>query len=84
VMDGHETTRRLRAMESEQGWKRTPVLAMTANAMQQDQDACVDSGMDDFIPKPFKREVLEAVLLRWLDPERAAAGVREPAPERAS
>jgi two-component system sensor histidine kinase/response regulator len=84
VMDGHETTRRLRAMESEQGWPRTPVMAMTANAMQQDQDACVESGMDDFIPKPFKREVLEAVLLRWLDPERAAAGVREPAPERAS
>jgi signal transduction histidine kinase/CheY-like chemotaxis protein len=82
VMDGYETTRRLRGMERANGWTRTPVMAMTANAMVQDQEDCLESGMDDFIPKPFKRELLEDVLLRWLAPERTLG--RSPTPDRAS
>ena len=48
-MDGLEATRRLRALEAERGWPRTPVLALTANTMAEDRDACLAAGMDDFI-----------------------------------
>ncbi len=66
VMDGYETTRRLRALERERGRPRVPVMALTANAMPQDREACEAAGMDDFIPKPFRVDVLQEVLGRWL------------------
>ncbi|MCX8018727.1 MAG: response regulator, partial [Rhodocyclaceae bacterium] len=50
-MDGWETTRRLRA----QGW-RGPVVALTANATEEDRRACLAAGMDDFLPKPLERD----------------------------
>ncbi|MFZ1493685.1 MAG: response regulator [Candidatus Competibacter denitrificans] len=65
VMDGLEATRQIRknpALES------IPIVAMTANAMQQDQDACLEAGMDDFIAKPIDPEQLIQVLRRWLPP----------------
>ena len=43
-----------------------PVIAMTANAMAGDRQRCLDSGMDDYISKPFKPEVLRQLLVRWL------------------
>jgi len=61
VMNGFEATTALRA----QGY-RMPVVAMTANAMQGDREACIAVGMDDYIAKPFSRDALEAVLARWL------------------
>ncbi|MEW6020233.1 MAG: response regulator, partial [Pseudomonadota bacterium] len=54
VMDGLEATRRIRAMGGDLG--ATPIVAMTANAMQSDQDACYAAGMDDFVSKPIKPE----------------------------
>ncbi len=62
VMDGLEATRRFRA--SEVG-TRTPIIAMTANAMQSDRDACIAVGMDDFISKPIKPEELQTLLVRY-------------------
>jgi CheY-like chemotaxis protein len=61
VMNGFEATTALRAL----GLK-IPVVAMTANAMQGDREACIAVGMDDYIAKPFSRDALEAVLARWL------------------
>ena len=56
VMDGLEATRRIRAFELAHARARTPIVAMTANAMPADRQACLDAGMDHFIAKPFKAE----------------------------
>jgi CheY-like chemotaxis protein len=61
-VDGIEATRRIRAAESERAARRTPIIALTANAFDEDRDACVAAGMDGFLPKPLDRERLEAAL----------------------
>ena len=61
-LDGFETTRALRAWEREEGRPRTHIIAMTANALSDDRRRCLDSGMNDFLAKPFKMGVLEALL----------------------
>jgi CheY-like chemotaxis protein len=61
-VDGIEATRRIRAAEDERAARRTPVIALTANAFDEDRDACVAAGMDGFLPKPLDRERLEGVL----------------------
>jgi PAS domain S-box-containing protein len=64
VMDGLEATRRLRQVERERGLPRMPVLAMTANAMLEDREACLAAGMDDFLTKPIRPEEFFASLGR--------------------
>jgi signal transduction histidine kinase/CheY-like chemotaxis protein len=61
-MDGLEATRRIRAIEAEQGSTRTPIIALTANASSEDRDACLAAGMDGFLIKPLDRERLGAAL----------------------
>jgi len=61
-LDGHEATRRIRAIEAEGGAPRTPIIALTANAFDEDRDACIAAGMDGFLAKPLDRERLEALL----------------------
>jgi two-component system, sensor histidine kinase len=63
-MDGYETTRRMRAVLH----RYIPVVAITANAMVDDKQRCLDAGMDDFLPKPFTKSALSAVLCKWLVP----------------
>jgi CheY-like chemotaxis protein len=65
-MDGFEATRRLRAQERERALARTPVIALTANAMSEERDLCLASGMDDFIAKPLTRQGLRDVVARWI------------------
>jgi len=60
-MDGLDATRHIRSQEIEQGItreNRIPIVAMTANAMQGDRERCIDSGMDGYVSKPVKPEVL--------------------------
>ncbi len=45
----------------------TPVLAVTANAFAENKNQCFDAGMDDFLTKPVKAEILYATLLKWLE-----------------
>jgi CheY-like chemotaxis protein len=65
-MDGLEATRRLRRREGERGLAHCPIIAMTANAMQDDRDQCIASGMDDFIAKPFRADELIATVAHYL------------------
>jgi PAS domain S-box-containing protein len=63
-MDGFEASRRIR--DRERGSRRIPIVAMTANAMVGDRERCLESGMDDYIPKPVRMEDLRRALGRWL------------------
>jgi two-component system, sensor histidine kinase and response regulator len=65
VMDGYEATRRLRKLELGTG-KHIPIVAMTANASEEDRRNCLVAGMDDFIAKPFKSAELHLKIERWV------------------
>ncbi|MBF0213576.1 MAG: response regulator [Magnetococcales bacterium] len=65
-MDGYAACREFRKRERVSGGRRTPVIALTANAMQGDRERCLDAGMDDYLSKPFKRGALVGMLSRWL------------------
>ncbi len=71
VLDGLQATRRFRAME--QG-PRTPVIAMTAKAMQEDRDQCLAAGMDDYLSKPIDIAQFQRVVQRYL-PQGASVPV---------
>ncbi|MEI2781629.1 MAG: PAS domain S-box protein [Candidatus Competibacter sp.] len=66
VLDGLDATRAIRRLA---GRERTPIIAMTANAFDEDRRACLAAGMDDHVGKPVDPEMLFATLLKWL-PER--------------
>lgn len=63
LMDGFEATRRIRAAEAANGRDPIPIVALTANALQGDRERCLQSGMTDFISKPFTMKKLHDVLL---------------------
>ena len=61
-LDGIEATRRIRACEAGRGERRIPILALTANTLTEDRDACFEAGMDGFLVKPLDRERLAEAL----------------------
>jgi PAS domain S-box-containing protein len=66
VMGGLEATREIRALEARLGRKPVPIIAMTANAMRGDRDACLAAGMDDYLAKPIKAAEVYATVARHL------------------
>jgi signal transduction histidine kinase/CheY-like chemotaxis protein len=66
-LDGLETTRRYRARGG-----RAPVVALTANAFEEDRRACLEAGMNDFLSKPLDPAALRATVARWTRPEAQA------------
>ncbi|HTF89790.1 MAG TPA: response regulator [Planctomycetota bacterium] len=71
VMDGFEATTRIRASAGSTP-RDVPILALTANALDGDREACMRAGMDDFVAKPFRAAELVAVMDRWIESRSAA------------
>ena len=65
-MDGFEATGAIRSLEECSDVGRVPIIAMTAAAMDGDRERCMRAGMDDFVTKPVRLEVVSAVLDRWV------------------
>jgi two-component system sensor histidine kinase/response regulator len=78
LMDGIEATARIRARE-QQGQAKTVIIAMTANAMQGDQERCLASGMDDYLSKPFKTDHFVALLKKYALLQKSLAVLPHPA-----
>ncbi len=78
IMDGLAATRRIREIERAHAMPRIPIVAMTANAYAEDRTRCIESGMDDYLSKPYTENQLRAALKNWLTPpgESAKAEVR--------
>jgi CheY-like chemotaxis protein len=68
VLDGYSATKEIRRMETELG-KRTPVVALTAYAMQEERENCISAGMDDFLSKPIAPAALRQMLERYAQTE---------------
>ncbi len=74
-MDGLAATTVIRASEESQHLPRLPIVAMTANAMHEDREACLQAGMDDYVSKPVKLIALQSTLERWLHAPVQATGL---------
>ncbi len=64
VMDGYSAVRIQRARDAKAGIPRLPIIALTANALEDDRQKCIDAGMDDFVSKPFRKDDLVEALRR--------------------
>ena len=63
-MDGFEATAAIRAMEAESS-RHTPIIAVTASAIEGDRERCLRAGMDDYLAKPVSRHAIQLMLTRW-------------------
>src|SRR5206468_12799765 len=72
-MDGRELTRQIRVAESQRGsaGARTPIVAVTANAMKGEDERCLAAGMDAYLAKPVNMDQLRATLERWMPIDEA-------------
>jgi len=80
VMDGMQATKTIRSMSNKQD---LAILAMTANAFQEDKLACIEAGMNDFIAKPVDPDILFNMLAKWLpQKDKQAEAITHSEPER--
>ncbi|MCB1887301.1 MAG: response regulator [Rhodocyclaceae bacterium] len=78
VMDGLTATSMIREAErAEAGERRVPIVALTANALKDDRDACAAAGMDDYLTKPVSRDQIAATLQRFLPVVEAGVAIPE-------
>ncbi len=65
-MNGLEATKAIRRWEKRKGLSPVPIVAMTAQAMKGDREACLKAGMNDYVSKPIKREVVFQMIKKWI------------------
>jgi len=73
VMDGFAATRLIREFEATSGQPRTPIIALTANALTGDREHCLKQGMDDYLSKPIELRQLGVLVAKWLGSDSPAA-----------
>jgi CheY-like chemotaxis protein len=61
-MDGYEASKQIRAM----GLNDVPIIAMTANALRSDRERCLEVGMNDYVTKPIRREIVFKMIKKWI------------------
>lgn len=71
-MDGYKATQAIRELEQATG-AHIPIIALTANAMKEDEDLCIASGMDGYLAKPIKKEKLQQAILHFLGSIKSAS-----------
>jgi signal transduction histidine kinase/ActR/RegA family two-component response regulator len=74
-LDGYQATGMIRQRERSNGWETTPIIAVTAQAMQGDRERCLSAGMSDYVTKPIAFDAIADLLSKWKKPEFAAAPV---------
>jgi PAS domain S-box-containing protein len=67
IIDGVQATARIRDLQADSG-HRVPIIGVTAHALREDRQKCLDAGMDDYLPKPVRQSALESILRRWTAP----------------
>ena len=70
-LNGYEATRAIRSAEAAAG-AHTPIIGVTAHALKGDREKCIDSGMDDYLPKPVSPDRLSAKIGAWLSETEVA------------
>ncbi len=80
-MDGFEATAAIRRQERDNNLERTPIVALTANALEGDRERCLAADMDDYVSKPIKQNQLYEALTRWIDASREGEVIEEDATE---
>ena len=66
IVDGYQATAEIRKFEKEHKFAPVTIIALTANATEDDRKKCLDAGMDDFITKPIRREFVEERINSWI------------------
>ena len=67
-MDGFEATKAIRAGEAKHERRRTPIIAVTAHAIEGYREMCIEAGMEDYITKPLKKKTFLEIITRWAAP----------------
>jgi TMAO reductase system sensor TorS len=83
VMDGYQATAAIRIMENKEGsGKHIPIIALTANALEGDKERCFSAGMDDYISKPFKQEMIVKIFERLFHGKKTFGPIEDVPAER--
>jgi len=72
ILNGYEATQKIREIERAHRLSPTPIIAVTANALKEDENECLSKGMDDYLSKPISRQLLVEKLEKWV-PNRIVA-----------
>ena len=81
-IDGYEVTRRVRAAGGANA--KSPIIALSASAFAEDRQRALDSGMNEFAPKPIELNGLRAVLEKWIPDFESTSAEKSPSPSNAS